>query len=64
MQLASAVILNFSATIDLLKKRRERSSAELLETKLRFGFYPKDQTGQRTSDYRFSHALKTETSCT
>ena len=28
-------ILNFSATVDLLKKRRERSSAELLEGELR-----------------------------
>ena len=59
-------ILNFSATVDLLEKRREHSSAELLKGELRYvlGFHPKDRTWQRNLDYRsvidrvVSHALK------
>ena len=34
----NCAILNFSATVDLLEKRRERSSAELLDGELRFRF--------------------------
>ena len=48
-------ILNFSAAIDLLKKRRKRSSAEFLEEDYVLGFYPKHLTWQRNSDYRFCY---------
>ena len=46
-------ILNFSATIELLKKRRERSAVEFVDGRQRFSALGLKINRDRNSDYSF-----------